>query len=140
MGALLAARILFTRHWGRLLVHASELGLDVIQGECLRGEYQAKWNASHCKVHSNGKRCEQIRLAHDRGALGHSFAPIGIGTSLHVSGLAGDLLVMRDGKIVEDLEPYRLLGEWWEAQFEAAAWGGRFRDPGHFSHAFGGRK
>jgi len=140
MSALLEARILFTLWVGRLIVRASEVhGFQLIQGECLRGKQQVEWNASHCAAIVGGKRCEGVKSTHAAGGA-HRFVPIGSGNSLHPDGLAVDLLIIKDGKILNDEASYRLLGEWWEKQFPGAAWGGHFRDPGHFSHGFGGRK
>ena len=135
--SLLSARITFTRHLGRLLVYAAESGFDVIIDEVKRSPIQAQWNSEHCKVFIGGKRCEEHVLDHPED---HAFRAIGIKSSIHLNALAADLLIMRDGQIVNDEAPYQLLGEWWEDQFPEAAWGGRFNDMGHFSHGWNGRK
>ena len=141
MSKLLAARILFTKHLARLLLYATDLlGFAVIIDEVKRSKEAAKWNATHCKVRTARGRCEQTPSAHRENRLGHTFRKIGIATSLHINALAVDLLIIVDGKISNDPELYRILGEWWEKQFPAAAWGGRFNDMGHFSHGFNGRK
>ena len=67
----------------------------------------------------------------------------GIARSLHTSRLAIDLNLFRDGAYLTSTEAHRPLGEWWEAQSTEqyeCAWGGRFRDGGHYSLAHGGRK
>jgi hypothetical protein len=107
---------LFMRLLPRLLDKASELGIDVTAGELYRSPQEA------------------ARLA----SLG-----LGIKTSLHTQRLAIDLNPFVGGKY--DPSGYSLtpLGHWWEAQSNPeyqCAWGGRFRDPGHFSIAHGGRK
>lgn len=136
---LLQARLVFTKNLWRLGTYATDiLGLDVIINETMRSREAAKWNSEHCKVWRDGKRCEKTRPEHVD--IEHAFRPIGIANSVHCNGLAVDILIMKDGQISNDPEYYTLLGEWWEKQFPAAAWGGRFNDMGHFSHAWRGRK
>lgn len=61
-------------------------------------------------------------------------AGTGIRNSLHILGLAVDLLLYnQEGLWLTSEEHYRPLGEWWERQHALAYWGGHFRDPGHFS-------
>lgn len=64
----------------------------------------------------------------------------GIANSLHTSRLAIDFNLFRDGQFLSSTESWKPLGEWWEQQHPMCAWGGRFRDGGHFSLEHGGRK
>lgn len=59
----------------------------------------------------------------------------GIVNSLHTLGLAGDLLLYKNGQYLKSSEDYRELGEWWENLHELCRWGGRFKraDGNHFS-------
>jgi hypothetical protein len=65
---------------------------------------------------------------------------LGFSRSLHVKGLAGDLLLYRDGKYLRSTKAHEELGLWWEAQHELCCWGGRFGDGGHYSITHGGVK
>lgn len=64
--------------------------------------------------------------------------------SLHHIGLAGDLLIYKDGKYLTSTEEYTLLGTEWEQMGVRKdlplRWGGRFKDGNHFSLEWGGRK
>lgn len=138
----LQKRIEFTADLGPLIARATELGLDMVLCEALRSPEAARWNAEHCRQRRGMKRCEQTKDAHPH-TVPHAFRPIGIINSLHVSGLAVDFLVMKNGAIVNDVEPYKLLGEFWKGLREGNAWGGDFQnfpDLGHFSREHDGRK
>ena len=68
---------------------------------------------------------------------------LGFPGSLHVSKLAIDLNLFRDGKYLSSTESHRPLGEWWEKQSGedfTCAWGGRFGDGNHYSLAHAGKK
>lgn len=109
---LSARRVEFTRRLGRLLAWAEAEGLRVALNEVLRSPAQAEANAA---------------------------AGRGISNSLHLSGLAADLLLYSpEGAYLTQGEGYARLGEAWEALGTPTlpnAWGGRFTkpDPGHFS-------
>lgn len=64
--------------------------------------------------------------------------------SLHHEGLAGDLILYKDGKYLTETSDYAPLGLWWETYGEEKGiplkWGGHFNDGNHFSLARGGRK
>lgn len=64
----------------------------------------------------------------------------GIRNSLHLLGLAADLLIYTQGRYRPDMEPYRVLGSYWRARSPDHAWGGDFSkpDPGHFSISHNG--
>jgi len=67
----------------------------------------------------------------------------GISNSLHLDGLACDLLLYDlNGSYLKDSPSYETLGLQWERSYPLACWGGRFAKPdgGHFSHAFRGVK
>lgn len=114
-------RILFTTLLGRLLVWASDLGLLVAVDEVKRGKQQAQWNAQH---------------------------GLGIADSVHLVGLAADLLGYRkqDGALLyisDGSDPiYAALGKRWKTLHALARWGGDFTrpDPGHVSLEHEGRQ
>ena len=97
----------------RLILHAREMGYQVSLGEALRTPEQAALNAR-------------------RGT--------GTLTSLHISQLAIDLNLFRNGKYLKKSEDHLPLGEWWEAQAPDCRWGGRFGDGNHYSLEYQGRK
>ena len=52
--------------------------------------------------------------------------------SKHHVRLAIDLNLFKDGVYLTDTEDHRKLGEWWEAAYGMAVWGGRFGDGNHY--------
>lgn len=137
---LLQARVVFSRAVGLLLAEINSKGQDFLLDQGKRTVSEAKWNATHCRVVVNGKRCEQPM---DKHVAIHDFKPIGIEQSVHVDGLAQDLLLVKDGAIVNDPAAYAPLGAFWTSLDPALAWGGNFKgfpDLGHFSHEWQGRK
>lgn len=66
----------------------------------------------------------------------------GISTSLHLDGLAVDLLLYKDGRYITDSEGHAQLGAWWKSIAADHAWGGDFakRDFNHYSISHMGRK
>lgn len=111
---------LFAKLAARLIQRAYLTGYEVTFGEALRMPAQARANAR---------------------------AGRGISNSLHLSKLAIDLNLFRDGRYLRSTESHRALGEWWEQQHELCRWGGRFKDykgrpkpdGNHYSMAHGGR-
>lgn len=68
---------------------------------------------------------------------------LGFEESLHVSKLAIDLNLFRDGKYLRSTKSHLPLGLWWEARSTSeyeCCWGGRFKDGNHYSISHGGRK
>lgn len=60
----------------------------------------------------------------------------GISNSLHLLGLAGDLLLYNEhGTYLTATEDYKVIGEYWEGLHPLCRWGGRFKkaDGNHFS-------
>ena len=60
----------------------------------------------------------------------------GIRNSLHLLGLAADLLLYKDGKYQTDSEAYKFAGGYWKTLGGDHCWGGDFRkrvDGNHFS-------
>ena len=107
---------IFALRVARLIIRANEMGYELTGGEWYRSPQEA------------------ARLA----KLG-----IGIAKSLHTQRIAIDLNLFKDGVYLSSSEAFRPLGEWWERQSSPGAecaWGGRFKDGGHFSIAHGGRK
>jgi hypothetical protein len=66
----------------------------------------------------------------------------GPAVSCHVVGLAIDLNLYQGMTYLTDSESHRPLGEWWEAQYPLARWGGRFSKPdgNHYSFEWKGVK
>lgn len=144
--SLSAARIVFTRSLGRLLVEADRLGLEVALDEAKRPEIAARWNASHCRVYSGGKRCELATndpIHRETTPGGHVFRPIGLLLSTHRDGLAADLILYVAGKPSSERARFEPLGAYWKSLHPMLRWGGDFKgfaDLGHFSHEWQGRK
>lgn len=138
---LIEARIAFTECLGELLDYATkERGFDLIIDETKRTQQSATWNATHCRVMVNGKRCE--RLKPDPVHADHAFKAIGIARSVHISGLAADLYIIEDDQICNDRAEYAVLGDFWKGLHELSRWGGDFKgfaDLGHFSFEWEGR-
>lgn len=107
-------RVLFTRLVSSLVYFdAPALGYEVAFGEIVRGKAQAAANAR---------------------------AGSGIKNSLHLDGLAADLLLYHDGTYLVDTKDYEPLGLRWEQYHELCRWGGRFGDGNHFSMEHNGVK
>jgi hypothetical protein len=99
--------------------------------------YTAKWAARHgmtVLLRELWRTPEQAKLYAQQGK--------GITKSLHISSLAIDLLLLKDGKVVHDSAKYEPLGRYWERLHPLCCWGGRFTRPdgGHFSVTHGGVK
>jgi hypothetical protein len=59
--------------------------------------------------------------------------------SLHYEGLAVDIDLTKDGIYLADGKDHQQFGEYWENLDKDTRWGGRFRDPNHYSVTFGGK-
>ena len=100
----------------KLINRAINLGFQVTIGEVLRSPEEAK------------------RLA-----------KLGLGTmnSLHISKLAIDLNLFKNGIFLKKTEDHKKLGEWWELQSTkdyTCTWGGHFGDGNHYSIIHNGKK
>jgi hypothetical protein len=107
---------LFTRLVAKLIEHAYANGYELTFGEAYRTPEQAKLNAA-----------------------GGS----GIINSLHISRLAVDLNLFKDGKFLTTSEDHRPLGLFWKTLHPDCAWGGDFRprpDGNHYSLSHNGIK
>jgi D-alanyl-D-alanine carboxypeptidase len=62
-------------------------------------------------------------------ALLNAAAGVGIANSLHLRGLAIDLMLFIEGVYQTNSEAYRPLGEKWKSMHPLARWGGDFKDP-----------
>jgi len=128
-----AKRELFSRLLPLLLAEAHGRGFEVMIDEVKRGSVQAEWNSKHCGT------CKETKRAHV--LADHEFHAIGIADSVHVLGLAVDLILRRYGRPLWARKHFVPLGAYWESlDPDLCAWGGRFRDPGHFSLKHGGRR
>jgi hypothetical protein len=101
MSEILDKRIIFTRLLARLILRANEIGFQAVIDQTKRTSAEAEENAK-------------------KG--------VGISHSLHCDGLAGDLLLYKDGKYLTNSEDYRDLGTFWKGLHPLARWGGDFRD------------
>lgn len=108
------ARCQFSECLARLVLHAVELGYEIAFDEVTERITEKDPTSDHMKW------------------------------SLHHDGLAGDLILYKNGVYLTKTEDYAPLGEWWEAEGTRLGipltWGGRFHDGNHFSLARGGRK
>ncbi len=113
---LLEKQFIFTDLAAELIFQAQSFGFECKFGETLRSKEEAE-------------RLYKLKL--------------GSKNSLHISGLAIDLLLFKNGKYLTKTDDYELLGIWWESQSFAGikcCWGGRFGDGNHFSIEHEGRK
>jgi len=108
-------RCVFTANIAKLLTWATDNGYTVALDEVRRSQEQANANA---------------------------VSGAGIANSLHVRGLAADLLLYIDGVYQATGDKYRPLGEYWKTLDPLNAYGGDFSkpDPDHFSMSDGGIK
>lgn len=107
----------FVQLVAKLIVHAGELGFEVTFGETYRSPEEAQ------RLFKLGK-----------GTL----------NSLHISRLAIDLNLFKNGVYLTSTESHRELGEWWESLSIPpdiiCCWGGRFSDGNHYSVGHAGKK
>jgi len=117
-------RILFTRLFSEFVLWCFDNGFDVAYDQVKRTELEAKANAA-------------------TGA--------GIAQSVHIDGLAGDLLLYINGDYQQSSEAYAPLGRKWKSMHPLCRWGGDFKivkkgktipkpDGNHFSTEWQGRK
>lgn len=115
MTSLRDLRVFFSGLVPGLIDEGFKRGYDVAIGEVVRGKAQADWNAAH---------------------------GLGISTSLHLVGLAVDLILYKAGVYLTGSQGYAELGAYWKTRSHLCAWGGDFttRDYGHFSVTYDGRR
>lgn len=106
-------RCRFSLMFAQLIIYANELGYEAAIDQVKRSELEASNNAA------NGS---------------------GIRNSNHIHGLAGDLLLYRDGSYLRATADHMQLGQFWESLSEDARWGGRFGDGNHYSLEHNGIK
>lgn len=101
-------RCLFSILFAKLIIRVRERGYECAIDQVKRTKEEAKANA-------------------ESGA--------GIANSLHIIGLAGDLLLYKDGQYLTKSEAYEEFGSFWEGLHPLCRWGGRFKKPdgNHFS-------
>lgn len=100
---------LFVKLVAQLIQWAYSNGYELTFGEAWRTPEQAKLNAA-------------------KGT--------GIPNSLHISRLAIDLNLFRDGVFLDSTEHHRALGNYWKSLHPLACWGGDFKprpDGNHYS-------
>lgn len=101
METLSQKRCRFTDQLMDLLTYAKSQGYDAAIDQVKRTQVEANANAEH---------------------------GVGIVHSLHLLGLAGDLLLYKQGVYLDKSEAYEFLGVYWEGLSPDARWGGRFKD------------
>jgi D-alanyl-D-alanine carboxypeptidase len=113
MSALLDLQITFASLVPHLIDWAFANGYTVTLGEAWRSPAEAAINAQ-------------------TGA--------GIANSLHTERLAIDLNLFKDGVLLESVDDYRPMGQFWLTLHTLARWGGNFSRPDsdHFSLTFNG--
>lgn len=141
MGELRDRRVLFTKLYAQLIQHVNDTPeYECAFGETLRSDEQAYLNSMGVE----GRLALRSYLMGKYPRLAHTLENNGKGggifMSLHRDGLAGDLVLYRNGVWQTSTEVFRPFGEWWEKQHTLARWGGRFGDGNHFSIEFDGRK
>jgi len=139
---LVNMRVSFTIAVGELIAKAVVLGKLPAINEAKRSDEQAIVNAygelGRKSIATALRLSNFVDLA---TAIENNGAANGIRNSLHEQGLAVDLLLYdKDGSYLTKTEDYRVLGEWWEAAYPLAAWGGRFGDANHFSFRYAGKR
>ena len=105
---------LFVRNISLLIQYAYTIGYELSFAEAYRTPEQAKLNAK-------------------KGS--------GISNSLHISRLAIDLNLFRDGKYLTKTSDHAQLGAFWQSIHKDNRWGGDFKQPdgNHYSMTYGGR-
>jgi hypothetical protein len=111
--SLVAKQHRFAMLVARLLLKAQEMGMTVTLGDAYR-DPRVHGPVGVARAYGHARSCHKVRLAIDLNL----FAP--------------------DGTYLEGADAHRALGEWWEAQ--GGTWGGRFKDPNHYSLAHEGMK
>src|SRR5262245_1818894 len=89
-----------------------------------------------------GYQCmfEEIKRG-EAQAQSNAASGAGITNSLHLIGLAADISIFKDGRLLESVEEYRPIGEKWKSLHAENAWGGDFvtrPDADHFSRSHNG--
>lgn len=130
----------FVEMLGDLIREAKIQGFELTLGESYRSDEQAAINA----LGPSG-RATLAMVAAQNHLLADFVNSVknnpkegnGIKNSLHTLRLAQDFNIFRDGQLV-NAEVITPLGEYWERI--GGTWGGRFRDPSHFSLEHNGVK
>jgi hypothetical protein len=94
-------------------------------------------------IYERGDECEINEVVRTQAqAQANAASGAGIANSLHLLGLAVDLLMFVEGEYSTKLEDYRAAGEFWKTLDPLCCWGGDFSKPDadHFSITHGGVK
>lgn len=130
----------FSRCFAQLVLKAFAMGYTARIAEVARSDEQAEINALGVEQRVRIAKILQPSYPLLAGTILNNSNSRGIRNSLHQLGVAGDLLLFKDGKYLTKSEDYRALGEWWESLGEDHRWGGRFDDGDHFSIEHNGVK
>jgi len=90
---------------------------------------------------------DQVKRTKDEAVINAQTGK-GITNSLHLIGLAADVLIYNMGEYLTDSDDYRFAGDYWKSIDPMNRWGGDFKDSGgrskpdgnHFSREYQGRK
>lgn len=94
-------------------------------------------------IYAQGYECTGGQLLRTKlEAQANAASGAGISNSLHLSSLAIDLNLFKDGVYLTESDAHRPFGEFWKTQHELCRWGGDFSKPdgNHYSIEHQGRK
>lgn len=137
------ARVLFGDLLAKLITHINSTdGYSCAVGEVLRSDEQAATNA--LKEDGRARLAALLETVPEFHTLAMSVSNNGKGNgillSVHRDGVAVDLILYKDGVWCQDSEEYRQFAEYWKGLHPLCRAGYDFRDPGHFSLEWNGRK
>jgi hypothetical protein len=110
------------------------------------GEKQELFSRLICRLmffaHERGYEIRLGDFYRDHRVHGHIGESIGYGhrNSCHKYKLAGDLNILKDGKLFTTDKEHEPFGIYWESLHPLCRWGGRFNDGNHYSLEHNGNK
>lgn len=110
----------FTFNLALLVKYTYAQGFALTYGDAYRDPLLAKLNSGIYGLIERGTN--KITWLSRRGAK----------NSLHISRLAVDFNLFRDGKYLTTTDAHRELGRYWEGLHDLNRWGGRFNDGNHY--------
>jgi hypothetical protein len=104
---------IFSVNFAKLVLYASSLGYEVSIREVQRHQIIQKLYLGNEVIVTGWKTFKQLPTSHAE-------------YSFHLDAIGGDLLLFKDGKLVQDLKSYLPLGQYWEGLNEDNVWGGNW--------------